>query len=1276
MIAGLVLAFSLSTLPVAPAALQGKAPVPNNRIKTWPNGSALTREEKQIENAARNTGLKDKDSLKASDTKPAEFILANRETFRVKEKSKVLLTKLPPEKITANEAYDINVNVTQGTMLVRGSKAFRGKSRFTIPVKDASVSFSINGTAFAVKNDGGSTEIIVAEGLIEATNDADPTQKIEIRHGQKAAFGGVFPFRARQITVEDLALYREILQLEASAAESDLRNDIADADISELYTKRWDPNGRWMAKPWIVPQAYDDTFVPSLLNVVRYARPQGSAQPEDKFFSVDETAKRVDFPDGWHMQALTADGKTILATHPEKGLWAYDFAGVAPPQLVSAKPLQVLSVSPDGKRLVARVGYPVKDRKYDNNSQTRGDVIHIGIDGKNEYSLTRKEPGSFAWFKTAHWFEGGKRLIAEFSGTDAHFIDGDSQALRAIYEGEGDLAPLGRYIFARGFQSTTDFEYIVTRTSDGKQWTGRVNKPEIYPLGGKWGAEDSVYFVNKTQALRLSDPPVVFTPTALDNAIRYKRPPLCFSPDGKFFAYVEVETQRLIIGDAKQPQRIFDTGVILYIETELTWLPVGDTIYYKSLAKIQHGWEPGKTYQNEELTRTDIAGYVELGAIKHPGHPEFTANPRTDNPAITLVGPPSLHADGSSFSSSGEIFGSLKFDGGDSFRWNEQDGISFVYDPSLGMESWGWGGNSKGHSIGWLNGRLAIRTSTETILLPENTSPVSRGLNDKDQALVQVRMPVTAPAASLQANIQDQDQEEPKTVTRAGLYEVATRKLTILGNPENNTEPLAINNKGEILFMDRTELKVYFRDAAGLISEVVYDRGQPKYIYVEAYLNDDSTILLQDNNTDGFFLGKAKTKLQPVKLPEGFYGQPIALNNRDQMLIWVWKQNMLLDSDLLIISKSGEIFSLRSHWDTPILGNAFEMEFRAYDLSDEGKIDMFIGSNFNEMQGRVLFVFDPAKVAKPGWAPKGLPTWMDQVPIAKAAPGFRFVTSSPLMESGVRNIYNKLNVLIMHPVSDKLPAVIERDATISADASTLAFSVKSYQNEAQADWVLGVSVDGKDILNSVINSPQNWQPIRVDLKAYVGKKVKLRIEARPGGRNPWMYEAGYLHAIRLTNDPEGTEPGESLGPNLVAGPADKTLHFYVNGNGQGSSATDGDGIRVTSSSKAKNPYNVGLYALIPDLKEGAMYEIRFQARADRDLAIGVWAQANGEPFTNFGLLANDVALQKDWRYYYYRFTAKNVRNPARVPTFVFGHAVGTAWIRDVSVREVKSESPG
>jgi hypothetical protein len=107
-------------------------------------------------------------------------------------------------------------------------------------------------------------------------------------------------------------------------------------------------------------------------------------------------------------------------------------------------------------------------------------------------------------------------------------------------------------------------------------------------------------------------------------------------------------------------------------------------------------------------------------------------------------------------------------------------------------------------------------------------------------------------------------------------------------------------------------------------------------------------------------------------------------------------------------------------------------------------------------------------------------------------------------------------VLMIHPQSKERPGVLEREIEIPAGRkATLSFWAAPHEN---GDWTLRVAADGQELLRQEM-APKNsgWKEFRVDLSAFAGRKVPLRLE-NVANNWDWEYSLWSDVAIRFEGD--------------------------------------------------------------------------------------------------------------------------------------------------------------
>jgi putative membrane-bound dehydrogenase-like protein len=103
------------------------------------------------------------------------------------------------------------------------------------------------------------------------------------------------------------------------------------------------------------------------------------------------------------------------------------------------------------------------------------------------------------------------------------------------------------------------------------------------------------------------------------------------------------------------------------------------------------------------------------------------------------------------------------------------------------------------------------------------------------------------------------------------------------------------------------------------------------------------------------------------------------------------------------------------------------------------------------------------------------------------------------------------NVLETHPHSREQGSALERTIAVPATGGAkLTFAVAAHE---RGDWQLRVLVNGKPVHEQRVDRTGGvWKPVSVDLGAFAGQTVKLRLE---NTANDWAWEFGYWSDVRL-----------------------------------------------------------------------------------------------------------------------------------------------------------------
>lgn len=107
--------------------------------------------------------------------------------------------------------------------------------------------------------------------------------------------------------------------------------------------------------------------------------------------------------------------------------------------------------------------------------------------------------------------------------------------------------------------------------------------------------------------------------------------------------------------------------------------------------------------------------------------------------------------------------------------------------------------------------------------------------------------------------------------------------------------------------------------------------------------------------------------------------------------------------------------------------------------------------------------------------------------------------------------HGQTNVLLMHPFTDKkTPASLEHKIKVGPGKTKLKFRVAA---DDRGDWMVKVLANGQEVKELTVDHEKpRWKEVEVDLKAFAGQEVTVRLEAHANG---WAWEFTYWHGITL-----------------------------------------------------------------------------------------------------------------------------------------------------------------
>jgi hypothetical protein len=154
--------------------------------------------------------------------------------------------------------------------------------------------------------------------------------------------------------------------------------------------------------------------------------------------------------------------------------------------------------------------------------------------------------------------------------------------------------------------------------------------------------------------------------------------------------------------------------------------------------------------------------------------------------------------------------------------------------------------------------------------------------------------------------------------------------------------------------------------------------------------------------------------------------------------------------------------------------------------------------------------------------PAKLEQWKDQKTVVSAAitqrqmdfwsPGWKLLACGFEMDPGVLSEeLGRKNVLLLHPVSQEKPAVIESKMKVPASTDPQLYI--DVASDRGGDFLLKVFVNDQLALEKIIDTKGKWITEAIPMAAYPGKTATVRIENGLG--NEWGNEAAYLNKVEI-----------------------------------------------------------------------------------------------------------------------------------------------------------------
>ena len=599
-------------------------------VVSFPRDAKVTRAGQVLANVLPGTRLRRNDVLFGGTKGNFDLYIGSLAIVRVKPGTNVLLQTLLQR---SNGDLDVGVKINTGRVLTR-LRRLTGQSQFHMNAPGAVT--AARGTAYMVQGTKSRTSVLVAEGRVGVQLPAGGRELL-LSPRRKVTFTTTLPAASVPTTPADEPVIRELLGLRlppagGPAAGTTLSGlaqggwsgvDPAEIVVASVLNLRPDgrPTGLYGPLEFIGVAPYTVTYSPRWRIPGRRAVILSSARPKPAgFLTVERTGLRRSLAKGMFFEFTSLDGNTIYMTRPSGGLYAMNFDGTNLRRITS-RPVNRCSLSPDGKHILAYVGWSY-DRQYNRSLPTLGSLVVMRVDGSGFRTIARTskylyEGQSYRWRQTqamdAVWTTNGNIVLHR--GMDILRLNHDGEVLqRLARDAKPDRAQIsasGEWILFEGGWAQIKPGVLANRksvlfamnTATGK----RTTLPSSYEYASlEWIADNLAEIrvvneqVNAGQRRLRSGLPVLIMKartyyTLTDPRNIRKRWPLFekenrwadwrVSPDQKMIAFEDAKSRRLGFADAVDPRTFNLTRVRLPEFAQLDWISGGRELSFSTANK-------------------------------------------------------------------------------------------------------------------------------------------------------------------------------------------------------------------------------------------------------------------------------------------------------------------------------------------------------------------------------------------------------------------------------------------------------------------------------------------------------------------------------------------------------------------------------------------------------------------------------------------------------------------------------------------------------------------
>lgn len=541
------------------------------QVNGWAKDAALVREKKPVKDVKKGTLLDLADILKTKDN-PITVFAGQVGVEEIQKNSTLRYVSIKPPKLDPKVNVELIREIEAGEVYNRVSK-LDAKSTYQQKIKGKIV--SSKGTAYSVRRNGDSAEILVAEGEVNVQLDGGSSSGLTIGPREKATVAQTLPSAPLPVTEADELKIRALLSLPIRTLRGysdpiELRRedaeDIVTLNVRNAFMLVRDPNSK-----------------------VSKSRPNTLFVSGKTLTLITAEGESVKFADAEFMGA-SRDGKVIVLFTPKDKLASYDEDGKLIAGLHESKP-EHFSLAPHGAAAFW-LGKPTEpDPASDSNA-------YIMCDPHTGYQRTIY-PNFPPTSLEVVYRRGGQRALLLGKGEGGYFVINPfpsllsfvtMETIQRTYLIEGPqkphVSPGGDWVW----MPVEGGKYKLVRVNDGQEFTveSKTVPRFIARSSLAQGTNEAVIVTGSDDQVFAIDPqaPNVRIPvTESEEAVAtYQRS--ATSPNGELVTFRNPPTKTAYVADSQNLARDSDTYVGIGAKHQYEWIDPNEVWYEDELAGV------------------------------------------------------------------------------------------------------------------------------------------------------------------------------------------------------------------------------------------------------------------------------------------------------------------------------------------------------------------------------------------------------------------------------------------------------------------------------------------------------------------------------------------------------------------------------------------------------------------------------------------------------------------------------------------------------------------